>query len=415
MPAKQLRFDTEAREALKRGVDAVAKTVSVTLGPRGRNVVLGKQFGPPVIINDGVTIARDLEFEDHFENMGAQLLKEVAVKTNDDAGDGTTTATVLARSMVDEGLRNLAAGASPVELRAGMLAATEAVIGSLRELSHKVAGTADIRRVATVSSGDETIGTMVAEAFAKVGKEGVVDVDESQGMQTEVEFVEGMQLDRGYISAHMVTDKNEMEAVLNDARILIYDGKISTAQELLPALELIKGLNKPLLLVAEDVQGDALATLVVNRLRGTFTVVAIKAPGFGERRKGMQEDLAALSGGTVITANLGLSLEKVTADQLGRAQRITVTKKDTTIVKGAGKRAAIETRMAELRRQIEDATTDWDKEKLRERLARLAGGVAVIKCGAATETEMKERKARIEDALSATRAAIESGTVPGGG
>jgi chaperonin GroEL len=347
--------------------------------------------------------------------MGAQLLKEVAVKTNDVAGDGTTTATVLARSMINEGLRNLAAGASPTGLRAGMVAATEAVLAAITSQAHPVKGNADIRRVATVSSGDEVIGQMVADAFDKVGKEGVVSVDEFEGMDSHLEFVEGMQLDRGYISSHLVTDKNAMEAVLTKAMILIVDQKLTTAAELLPALELIRASNSPLLIVAEDVQGDALATLVVNRIKGTLIVVAIKAPGFGDRRKGMLEDLASVTGGTVITPEVGLSLDKVTLDQLGRAQKIIVTKKDTTIIKGAGKRPAIEKRCEDLRRQVEDAHTDWDREKLRERLARLTGGVAVIKCGAATESAMKERKARIEDALSATRAAIESGVVPGGG
>jgi chaperonin GroEL len=415
MPAKELRFDAEARAALKRGVDAVADAVSVTLGPRGRAVVLDKKFGPPVVTNDGVTIARDLEFKDHFENMGAQLLKEVAIKTNDVAGDGTTTATVLARAMINEGLRNLAAGASPVGLRTGMLAALDAAVADIRTHSHAVEGGDEIRRVAAISSADEKIGEMIADAFDKVGREGVVSVEDGQGLETEVEVVEGMQFDRGYISPYLVTDQQNMEAVLTDARVLVTDGKISAVADLLPAVELVMRSGRPLLIVAEDVQGEALATLVVNRMRGTFTAVAVKAPAFGERRDAILQDIAVLVGATVISEKTGLRLDAVRDDQLGSAGRVVVTKEDTTISRGGGGREAIEARAAEIRRQIEETTSDWDREKLQERVARLTGGVAVIKVGAATEVEMKERKARVEDALAATRAAIEEGVVVGGG
>ncbi len=415
MPAKELRFDEEAHAALKRGVDAVAGAVSVTLGPRGRAVVLDKKFGPPVVTNDGVTIARELEFKDHFENMGAQLLKEVAIKTNDVAGDGTTTATVLARAMIEEGLRNLTAGASPVELRRGMLAALEVALDDIRKRSHDVSGDDDIRRVATISSSDEEIGHMVAEAFEKVGREGVVSVEDGTGLETEVEVVEGMQFDRGYISPYLVTDQQNMEAVLDDARILVTDGKISAVSDLLPALELVMRAGRPLLIVAEDVQAEALATLVVNRMRGTFTAIAVKAPAFGERREAVLQDLAVLTGATVISEKTGLRLDAVRDDQLGSAGRVTVTKENTTIVRGGATREAIDARAAEIRQQIEEVTSDWDREKLQERLARLTGGVAVIKVGAATEVAMKERKARVDDALAATRAAIEEGVVVGGG
>ena len=415
MPAKQLRFDAPARAALQRGAAVVADTVAVTLGPRGRTVVLDKKFGPPLISNDGVTIAREIELEDHFENMGAQLLKEVAIKTNDVAGDGTTTATVLARSMLDEGLRNLSAGAPPSELRRGMLAACDAVVASIRARSHPVKGGDDILRVATISSGDSTIGSMIADAFDKVGKEGVVSVEDGTGIETEVEVVEGMQFDRGYISAHLVTDLQNMESVLNDARVLVTDAKISSVADLLPSLELVMRAGRPLLIVAEDVQAEALATLVVNRARGTFSAMAVKAPAFGERRDAILQDLAVLTGATVISEKTGLRLDAVREDHLGVAGRVTVTKDDTTIVRGGGTKAAIDARCAEIRRQMEETTSDWDREKLQERLARLTGGVAVIKVGAATEVEMKERKARVEDALAATRAAIEEGVVVGGG
>ncbi|MGA7988326.1 MAG: chaperonin GroEL [Candidatus Dormiibacterota bacterium] len=415
MPAKQLRFEGPARAALARGAALVADTVAVTLGPRGRTVVLDKKFGPPLISNDGVTIAREIELEDHFENMGAQLLKEVAIKTNDVAGDGTTTATVLARAMLDEGLRNLAAGAPPSELRRGMTAACDAAIASIRSRSHPIHGGDDIRRVATISSGDETIGAMIADAFDKVGKEGVVSVEDGTGIDTEVEVVEGMQFDRGYISAHLVTDTQNMESVLSDARILVTDAKISSVPDLLPSLELVMRAGRPLLIIAEDIQAEALATLVVNRARGTFSAMAVKAPAFGERRDAMLQDLAVLTGATVISEKTGLRLDAVRDEHLGVAGRITVTKDDTTIVRGGGSKAAIEGRCAEIRQQMEETTSDWDREKLQERLARLTGGVAVVKVGASTEVEMKERKSRVEDALAATRAAIEDGVVVGGG
>ena len=415
MPAKQLQFDAPARAALQRGAAVVADTVAVTLGPRGRTVVLDKKFGPPLISNDGVTIAREVELEDNFENMGAQLLKEVAIKTNDVAGDGTTTATVLARAMLDEGLRNLSAGAPPNELRRGMLAACDAVVASIRARSHPVKGGDDILRVATISSGDTTIGTMIADAFDKVGKEGVVSVEDGTGIETEVDVVEGMQFDRGYISAHLVTDLQNMESVLNDARVLVTDAKISSVPDLLPSLELVMRAGRPLLIVAEDVQAEALATLVVNRARGTFSAMAVKAPAFGERRDAILQDIAVLTGATVISEKTGLRLDAVRDEHLGVAGRVTVTKDDTTIVRGGGTKAAIDARCAEIRQQMEETTSDWDREKLQERLARLTGGVAVIKVGAATEVEMKERKARVEDALAATRAAIEEGVVVGGG
>jgi chaperonin GroEL len=415
MPAKQLRFEGPARAALQRGAALVADTVAVTLGPRGRTVVLDKKFGPPLISNDGVTIAREVELEDHFENMGAQLLKEVAIKTNDIAGDGTTTATVLARAMLDEGLRNLAAGAPPNELRRGMMAASDAAVASIRSRSHPVKGGDDIRRVATISSGDEVIGAMIADAFDKVGKEGVVSVEDGTGIDTEVEVVEGMQFDRGYISAHLVTDTQNMESVLGDARVLVTDAKISSVQDLLPSLELVMRAGRPLLIIAEDVQAEALATLVVNRARGTFSVMAVKAPAFGERRDAILQDIAVLTGATVISEKTGLRLDAVRDEQLGVAGRVTVTKDNTTIVRGGGTKAAIEGRSSEIRQQIEETTSDWDREKLQERLARLTGGVAVVKVGAATEVAMKERKARVEDALAATRAAIEDGVVVGGG
>jgi chaperonin GroEL len=415
MTAKQLRFNEDARAALRRGVDGVANAVSVTLGPRGRNVVIDKKFGAPLIINDGVTIARDLEFADHFENMGAQLLKEIAVKTNDIAGDGTTTATVLGRALIDEGLRNLAAGASPTELRRGMLNASEAVIAAVRAQSHPVAGNDDLKRVAIISSGDDTIGTMIAEAFERVGTEGVVTVEEGTGIETEVEVVEGMQFDRGYVSPYLVTDQKTMEAVLDRPAILITDSKISAVADLLPALELVVQSGRPLLIIAEDVQAEALATLVVNRLRGSFTAVAVKAPAFGDRRTAILGDIAVLTGATVISEKLGLRLDQVRSDQLGSAQRVVVTKENTTILQGGGDPAAITARAEEIRREIEETESEWDREKLQERLARLVGGIAVVKVGAATEVEMKERKARVEDALAAVRAAVEDGYVVGGG
>ncbi|MBV8444858.1 MAG: chaperonin GroEL [Candidatus Dormibacteraeota bacterium] len=414
MPAKELRFDAEARAALKRGADAVADAVSVTLGPRGRTVVLDKKFGPPLVSNDGVTIARDLDFQDHFENMGAQLLKEAAIKTNDVAGDGTTTATVLARAMLAEGLMHLAAGASPVELRRGILAAADAAVADIRTRSHEVSGD-DIKRVATISSGDEEIGVMIADAFQQVGREGVVSVEDGNGLETEVEVVEGMQFDRGYVSPYLVTDQQAMEAVLDNARVLVSDAKISAVNDLLPSLELTMRSGRPLLVVAEDVQAEALATLVVNRMRGTFTAVAVKAPAFGERREAMLQDIAILTGATVISEKTGLRLDAVREDQLGSAGRITVTKENTTIVRGGGSAENIQARAAEIRKQIDETTSEWDREKLQERLARLTGGVAVIKVGAATEVELKERKARVEDALAATRAALEDGVVAGGG
>ncbi len=415
MTAKQLRFSNEARDALHRGVDSVANAVSVTLGPRGRNVVIDKRFGAPLIINDGVTIARDLEFKDHFENMGAQLLKEIAVKTNDIAGDGTTTATVLGRALINEGLRNLAAGASPTELRRGMVAAVEAVTAAVRAQSHDVAGNDDLQRVASISSGDEQIGTMIAQAFERVGREGVVTVEEGSGIDTEVDVVEGMQFDRGYVSPYLVTDQKAMEAVLEKAAVLVTDAKITAVADLLPALELVVQTGRPLLILAEDVQAEALATLVVNRLRGAFTAVAVKAPAFGDRRTAILTDIAVLTGATVISEKVGLRLDAVRLDQLGSAERVVVTKEDTTILVGGGDRGAIDARAEDIRREIEETEFEWDREKLQERLARLVGGIAVVKVGAATETEMKERKSRVEDALAAVRAALAEGYVVGGG
>jgi chaperonin GroEL len=415
MPAKELRFDEEARAALKQGADAVARAVAVTLGPRGRTVVLDKKFGSPVVTSDGVTIARDLDFKDHFENMGAQLLKEAAIRTNDVAGDGTTTATVLARVMIADGLQNLAAGAAPTALRSGMLAAMDAAVADIRARSHPVSGNEDIQRVATISSSDPEVGKMIADAFDKVGREGVVSVEDGSSLDDEVEVVEGMQFDRGYVSAYLVTDQQNMEAVLEDTRVLVTDAKISAVADLLPTLEMVMRTGRSLLIIAEDVQAEALATLVVNRLRGTVNAVAVKAPGFGDRREDMLQDIAVLTNATLITEKTGQRLDSVRDDQLGSARRVTITKENTTIVGGAGSRQAIEARCKELRMRMADATSEWDKEKLQERLARLTGGVAVIKVGAATETEMKERKARVEDALSATRAAIEEGVVVGGG
>ena len=415
MPAKELRFDADARVALKHGADSVARAVAVTLGPRGRAVVLDKKFGSPIVTHDGVTIARDLEFKDHFENMGAQLLKEAAIKTNDVAGDGTTTATVLARAMIAEGLQNLAAGAQPMSLRAGMIAALDAAVADIRARSIPISGNQDVRRVATISADDAEIGEMIANAFEKVGREGVVTIEEGRGFETEVEVVEGMQFDRGYVSPHLVTDQHNMEAVLDDPYVLVSDAKISAVADLLPALELVMRVGRPLLIIAEDVQAEALATLVVNRVRGTVTAVAVKAPAFGERRFAILEDLAALTGATLISDKLGQRLDSVRIDQLGSASRVTVSKDTTIIAGGGGDPKRVEERTREIRQQIEDTTSDWDREKLQERLAKLTGGVAVIKVGAVTETALKERKARVEDALAATRAAIEAGIVVGGG
>ena len=415
MPAKQLRFDTEARQLLRRGVDSVADAVAVTLGPRGRSVVLDKKFGPPLVTSDGVTVARELDFKDPFQNMGAQLLREVAVKTNDIAGDGTTTATVLSRAMIVGGLRLLSAGAFPTELRRGMLAAAEAASAAVRARSHPVDTNDDIRRIATISAREPEIGAMLADAFAKVGREGVVSVESADGMETTVEVVDGMQFDRGYVSAYLVTDQKAMVAELEKPFILLTEAKISAVSDLLPALELTVAAGRPLLIVAEDVTAEALATLVVNRLRGTFTAVAVKAPGFGDRRKSMLQDLATLTGATVVSEEVGLRLDSIDLRHLGHADRVTVTKDETTVVGGAGDRKAIDARCEEIRLQIEETDSDWDKEKLQERLARLTGGIAIIKVGAATETAMKERKARVEDALHATRAALEEGCVAGGG
>jgi chaperonin GroEL len=415
MPAKELRFDAEAREALKDGVDALADAVAVTLGPRGRHVVLDKKFGAPQITNDGVTIARDIELQDHYENMGAQLVKEVATKTNDVAGDGTTTATVLARSMIDAGLRNLAAGAAPVALRTGILSAMEAVEASVRGTSTALAGRDDVRRVATISAADPAIGDLIAQAFDKVGREGVITVEDGQALETELEVTEGMQFDRGFISPHFVTDQQKQECVLEDALVLVTDRKVSAVKDILPYLEVVIQQGRQLLLVAEDVDGEALATLVVNKLRGTLRACAVKAPGFGDRRKAMLQDLAVLTGGTVVSEERGLRLDGGDPSYLGSARRVVVTKDTTTVVEGGGDPAAIAARCDEIRLQIDETDSDWDREKLQERLARLSGGIAVLKVGAATEVEMKERKARVEDALAATRAAVEEGIVAGGG
>ncbi|MCL6632239.1 MAG: chaperonin GroEL [Alicyclobacillus herbarius] len=413
--AKEIKFSEEARRAMLRGVDVLADTVKVTLGPKGRNVVLEKKFGSPLITNDGVTIAKEIELEDPYENMGAQLVKEVATKTNDVAGDGTTTATVLAQAMVREGLKNVAAGANPMVLRKGIEKAVNAAVEEIRRISKTVEGRENTAQVAAISAGDEEIGALIADAMEKVGNDGVVTVEESKGFTTELEVVEGMQFDRGYISPYMVTDTDKMEAVLEDPYILITDKKIGNIQEILPVLERVVQSSRPLLIVAEDVEGEALATLVVNRLRGTFTAVAVKAPGFGDRRKAMLGDIATLTGGQVISEELGLELKNTTIDQLGRARQVRVSKENTIIVDGAGDKKEIEARIQQIKNQIEETTSDFDREKLQERLAKLAGGVAVIKVGAATETELKEKKLRIEDALNATRAAVEEGIVPGGG
>ncbi len=413
--AKEIKYGAEARKALEAGVDKLADTVSVTLGPKGRNVVLDKSFGAPLITNDGVTIAKEIELEDAFENMGAQLVKEVATKTNDVAGDGTTTATVLAQAMINEGMKNLAAGANPIILRKGMKKATNCAVDAIASMSSKVNGKQHIARVATVSSGDEEVGNMVADAMEKVSGDGVITIEESKTMQTELDLVEGMQFDRGYISAYMATDMDKMEATMEDPYILITDKKISNIQEILPVLEQVVQSGAKLLIIAEDVEGEALTTLIVNKLRGTFNVVAVKAPGYGDRRKAMLEDIAILTGGQVISEELGLDLKETTLEQCGRAKSVKVQKENTIIVDGEGDKAAIDARISQIKKQIEETTSDFDKEKLQERLAKLAGGVAVIRVGAATETEMKEAKLRMEDALNATRAAVEEGIIAGGG
>ena len=413
--AKEIKYGTEARAALEKGVNKLADTVKVTLGPKGRNVVLDKSFGAPLITNDGVTIAKEIELEDGFENMGAQLIREVASKTNDVAGDGTTTATVLAQAMVHEGMKNLEAGANPIVLRKGMKKATDKAVEAIQAMSSKVNGKEQIARVAAVSSGDEGVGAMVADAMEKVSNDGVITIEESKTMQTELDLVEGMQFDRGYISAYMATDMEKMEAVLEDPYILITDKKISNIQDILPLLEQIVQSGARLMIIAEDVEGEALTTLIVNKLRGTFNVVAVKAPGYGDRRKEMLQDIAILTGGQVISEELGMDLKETTMEQLGRAKSVKVQKENTVIVDGCGSKDAISDRIAQIKKAIEETTSDFDREKLQERLAKLAGGVAVIRVGAATETEMKEAKLRMEDALNATRAAVEEGIIAGGG
>ena len=413
--AKQLKYGEDARRALESGINALANTVKITLGPKGRNVVLDKKYGAPLITNDGVTIAKEIELEDPFENMGAQLIKEVATKTNDVAGDGTTTATLLAQAIVREGLKNLAAGANPMVLKRGIEDAANAAVEGLKEISRPISGKQAIAQVASISAGDETIGQLISDAMEKVGKDGVITVEESKTMKTELTTVEGMQFDRGYASAYMVTDTDKMVAELDNPYILITDKKISNIQEILPVLEQVVQQGKKLLIIAEDVEGEALATLVVNKLRGTFTCVAVKAPGFGDRRKEMLRDIAILTGGQVISQELGLELKEATIDMLGQAHQVKVDKENTTIIDGAGDKQEIQNRVGQIKAQIAETTSDYDREKLQERLAKLAGGVAVIQVGAATEIEMKERKMRIEDALAATRAAVEEGIVPGGG
>ena len=413
--SKLLKFDEEARRALEAGVNKLADAVRVTLGPKGRNVVLDKKFGAPTITNDGVSIAKEIELEDPFENMGAQLVKEVATKTNDVAGDGTTTATVLAQAMVHFGLRNVTAGANPMGLKKGIEKAIAAAVESIKQLSQKVEDKAQIASVATISAADSAIGNVIADAIDKVGKDGVVTVEESNTFGIELDFTEGMLFDKGYLSPYFVTDAERQEAVIDDAYILLYGSKISTVQALLPALEAVMKTGKSLVIIAEDIEGEALATLVVNKIRGTFTSVAVKAPGFGDRRKAMLQDMAVLTGGQVISEEIGLKLENITLDLLGRAKRVIVTKDETTIVDGAGEKSDVEGRINQIKAEIENTDSDWDREKLQERLAKLAGGVALIKVGAATEVELKEKKHRIEDAISATRAAIEEGVVPGGG
>ena len=413
--AKEIKYGIEARKALEEGVNKLANTVRVTIGPKGRNVVLDKSYGAPLITNDGVTIAKDIELEDAFENMGAQLVKEVATKTNDVAGDGTTTATVLAQAMVNAGMKNLAAGANPIILRKGMKKATDCAVEAIAHMSEKVTGKDQIAKVASISAGDEEVGQMVADAMEKVSNDGVITIEESKTMKTELDLVEGMQFDRGYISAYMATDMDKMEANLDNPYILITDKKISNIQEILPVLEQIVQSGAKLLIIAEDVEGEALTTLIVNKLRGTFNVVAVKAPGYGDRRKEMLNDIAILTGGQVISEELGLELKDTTLDMLGRAKSVKVQKENTVIVDGEGAKEDIEARVAQIRAQLEETTSDFDKEKLQERLAKLAGGVAVIRVGAATETEMKEAKLRMEDALNATRAAVEEGVISGGG
>ena len=413
--AKEIKYGVEARKALEAGVNQLADTVRVTLGPKGRNVVLDKSFGAPLITNDGVTIAKEIELADPFENMGAQLVKEVATKTNDAAGDGTTTATVLAQAMINEGMKNLAAGANPIIMRKGMKKATDAAVEAIKGMKKDVKSQADIARVAAISSADEEVGQMVADAMEKVSKDGVITIEESKTMKTELDLVEGMQFDRGYVSAYMATDMEKMEAVLGDPYILITDKKISNIQEILPLLEQLVQSGSKLLIIAEDIEGEALTTLIVNKLRGTFTVVGVKAPGYGDRRKEMLKDIAILTGGTVISEELGLELKDTTMDQLGRAKSVKVQKENTIIVDGCGDKKAIADRVAQIKAQIEETTSDFDREKLQERLAKMAGGVAVIRVGAATEAEMKEAKMRMEDALSAAKAAVEEGIIAGGG
>ena len=413
--AKEIKYGAEAREALGAGVNKLANTVRVTLGPKGRNVVLDKSYGAPLITNDGVTIAKDIELEDPFENMGAQLVKEVATKTNDVAGDGTTTATVLAQAMIDEGIKNLAAGANPIILRKGMKKATDVAVEAIAKMSSKVTGKEQIAKVAAISAGDEEVGQLVADAMEKVSKDGVITIEESKTMKTELDVVEGMQFDRGYISAYMATDMDKMEAVLDNPYILITDKKIGNIQEILPLLEQIVQSGAKLLIIAEDVEGEALTTLIVNKLRGTFNVVAVKAPGYGDRRKEMLKDIAILTGGTVISEELGLELKDATLENLGRAKSVKVQKENTVIVDGTGSKSEIEARISQIKAQIAETTSEFDKEKLQERLAKLSGGVAVIRVGAATETEMKENKLRLEDALAATKAAVEEGIISGGG
>ena len=413
--AKEIKYGAEAREALGAGVNKLANTVRVTLGPKGRNVVLDKSYGAPLITNDGVTIAKDIELEDPFENMGAQLVKEVATKTNDVAGDGTTTATVLAQAMIDEGIKNLAAGANPIILRKGMKKATDVAVEAIAKMSSKVTGKEQIAKVAAISAGDEEVGQLVADAMEKVSKDGVITIEESKTMKTELDVVEGMQFDRGYISAYMATDMDKMEAVLDNPYILITDKKISNIQEILPLLEQIVQSGAKLLIIAEDVEGEALTTLIVNKLRGTFNVVAVKAPGYGDRRKEMLKDIAILTGGTVISEELGLELKDATLENLGRAKSVKVQKENTVIVDGTGSKSEIEARISQIKAQIAETTSEFDKEKLQERLAKLSGRVAVIRVGAATETEMKENKLRLEDALAATKAAVEEGIISGGG
>ena len=416
MAAKQLQFDENARHTLLRGIEKLAKAVKATLGPSGRNVILDKKFGSPTITKDGVTVAKEIELEDPYENMGAQLVREVASKTSDVAGDGTTTATILAESIYREGLRNVTAGANPTSLQRGIMKGVDAIVEELKKLSKKVSDRTEIAQVATVSANwDKTIGEIIADAMDKVGKDGTITVEEAKSIETTLEVVEGMQFDKGYLSPYFVTNAEAMEAILENAYILIYEKKISSLKDLLPLLEKVAKAGRPLLIISEDVEGEALATLVVNKLRGTLQVCAVKAPGFGDRRKAMLEDIAVLTGGRLISEDLGIKLENIKLDDMGKAKRVTVDKENTTIVEGEGKKADIQGRVAQIRRQIEETTSDYDREKLQERLAKLAGGVAVVNVGAATETEMKEKKARVEDALHATRAAVEEGIVPGGG